>query len=122
MGIEQPVRNLRPFLQPFANRCRNRLPRLAAQPRQFIDHDLDPAHAFDFGMLWGDVHADAQLLVHQVLHAFQVCQALQVFQAFEQFFLPGGSIAGCAGRYRAHRAIARARNHTQQVGRVGELS
>ena len=85
MGIQQSIRNFRPFLQPFANRRRNRLPGLATQPRQFIDHDLDPAHAFDFGMPWGDVYADAQLLVHQVLHTFQVCQALQVLQAVEQF-------------------------------------
>jgi len=86
MSIQQPIRNLRPFLHALANRCRNRLPGLATQPRQVIDNDLNPAHRLHFRMARRDMHANPQLLVHQLLHALQVGQALQVFEAFEQAF------------------------------------
>lgn len=87
MCIKQPISNLRPFFHTFTDCGRNRQPGLATQAWQFVDHNLNPTHAFDFSVAGCDMYADTQLQVHQALHVFQVFQALKVFQALQQLLL-----------------------------------
>ena len=87
MCIKQPISNLRPFFHTFTDCGRNRQPSLATQAWQFVDHNLNPTHAFDFSVAGCDMYADTQLQVHQALHVFQVFQALKVFQALQQLLL-----------------------------------
>jgi len=81
VGVEQTPGDFRPFFHGPADRRRNALPRLAAQPRMGIEMHVDAAHAAYLAMGRLDVQANAQLLEHALLHALEVFQALQVFQA-----------------------------------------
>ena len=87
MGVQQPVRHLRVLFQTATNRCRNRLPGLAAQARQCLDVDGDATHAAHRARPRRDVHAQSQLIEDALLQAAQFVQAFHVLEPFEQAFL-----------------------------------
>ncbi|PAV71728.1 hypothetical protein WR25_18952 [Diploscapter pachys] len=63
VGVEQAKSHLRVALEPPANRRGDGLARLAAQAQLRLQFDDDTAHGAYFVEAWGDVHADAELLV-----------------------------------------------------------
>ena len=87
VGVEQAPGDFRPFLHRPADRRRNALPGLATQPRVGIEMHVDAAHAAHLAMGRLYMQANAQLLEHALLHALEVFQAVQVFQALEQALL-----------------------------------
>ncbi len=87
VGVEQAPGDFRPSLHRPPDRRRNALPRLAAQPRMGIEMHVDAAHAAHLAMGRLDMQANAQLIEHSLLHALEVFQALQAFQALKQSLL-----------------------------------
>ncbi len=52
-----------------------------------VEAHMDATHAAHLAIRRLDVQANTQLLVHALLHALEIIQALQVLQAFEQALL-----------------------------------
>ena len=80
MGVQQVVGDLRAFFQPAANGGGNGLAGFAAKAGEFIDLDLDTAHAAHFVKTRRNGNAYAKLFVDAPLQFFQIGQAFKVFQ------------------------------------------
>jgi hypothetical protein len=108
MSIQQSIGNLRPFLQPTAYRGLDGLAGFAAQAGQMVDVHGDAAHAAYFIAAGGDLQADAELLVHALLQTFEVAQAIDIFQPFEQelFFGAGQAQEAQIGVWVVQQAFA----------------
>lgn len=81
--VQQFIRYLRPLVHAFLDGSRNGLPRLAAQAPLFVHQDCNAAQAAHLVRALGDGQANAQLLLHALLHPVQVGQAAQVLQPLQ---------------------------------------